>query len=167
MKLSRRRLFAGLTTLAAAAGGAGFTLRSAQARYYNGPVSDHFDGRRFFDPHGAPPKSFVDLARWLIRKKWNAWPDHVPLAQTDRPPARVEDRAWRISYVGHATLLIQTAGLNILTDPVWSERASPFAFIGPNWQSQGKFKVGEDKLSLEWTSVDGAAVKPRRNHAIA
>lgn len=33
--------------------------------------------------------------------------------------------------VGHASLLIQTAGLNILTDPVWSERASPFAFAGP------------------------------------
>lgn len=33
--------------------------------------------------------------------------------------------------VGHATLLIQTGGLNILTDPVWSDRASPLAFAGP------------------------------------
>jgi len=33
--------------------------------------------------------------------------------------------------VGHATLLIQVAGLNILTDPVWSERASPVSFAGP------------------------------------
>ncbi|WP_244884354.1 MBL fold metallo-hydrolase [Sphingobium cupriresistens] len=37
----------------------------------------------------------------------------------------------RITMVGHATLLIQTGGLNILTDPVWSDRASPFAFAGP------------------------------------
>ena len=38
---------------------------------------------------------------------------------------------WRISYVGHASFLIQTAGLNILLDPVWSKRASPSRFIGP------------------------------------
>jgi L-ascorbate metabolism protein UlaG (beta-lactamase superfamily) len=37
----------------------------------------------------------------------------------------------RISYVGHASFLIQTAGLNILLDPVWSKRASPSRFIGP------------------------------------
>jgi Beta-lactamase superfamily domain len=42
----------------------------------------------------------------------------------DRPPARFEGTAWRISYVGHATFLIQTAGLNILLDPVWSKRAN-------------------------------------------
>ncbi|MGJ3629514.1 MBL fold metallo-hydrolase [Sphingomonas sp. MMS24-JH45] len=33
--------------------------------------------------------------------------------------------------VGHASLLIQAAGANILTDPIWSERASPVAFAGP------------------------------------
>ena len=49
-----------------------------------------------------------------------------------RPAARrVEGAAWRISYVGHASLLLQTAGLNILLDPVWSQRASPFRFVGP------------------------------------
>jgi L-ascorbate metabolism protein UlaG (beta-lactamase superfamily) len=43
----------------------------------------------------------------------------------------VEGAAWRISYIGHASLLIQTAGLNLLCDPVWSMRASPFRFVGP------------------------------------
>ena len=37
----------------------------------------------------------------------------------------------RLSFVGHASWLIQTAGLNILVDPVWSERASPFTWAGP------------------------------------
>lgn len=36
-----------------------------------------------------------------------------------------------ISFVGHVTFLIQIMGLNILTDPVWSMRASPFSFAGP------------------------------------
>src|SRR3546814_13407218 len=35
------------------------------------------------------------------------------------------------TWVGHATVLVQTQGLNILTDPIWSERASPFTFTGP------------------------------------
>jgi L-ascorbate metabolism protein UlaG (beta-lactamase superfamily) len=44
---------------------------------------------------------------------------------------RVDGDRLVVTMVGHATLLIQTAGLNILTDPVWSARASPFAFAGP------------------------------------
>ena len=35
-----------------------------------------------------------------------------------------------------------------------------FAFIGPNWQSAGKFKVAEHKLSLEWSMIDGSKVQP-------
>ena len=36
-----------------------------------------------------------------------------------------------MTWVGHATLLIQLDGVSILTDPQWSERASPFSFVGP------------------------------------
>ena len=105
------------------------------SRYYQGPVSDHFDGERFFDSHGAPPRGRSDLFRWLAersfrgtRAKWPAW---APSPYADRPPARIASAAWRICYVGHASFLIQTAGLNILLDPVWSSRASPFRFVGP------------------------------------
>jgi L-ascorbate metabolism protein UlaG (beta-lactamase superfamily) len=105
------------------------------SRYYAGPVSDHFDGERFFDPRGAPPKSRRDLLRWMVDRHWRAtkapWPAWAPSPYADRPPARVEGAAWRISYIGHASLLIQTAGLNLLCDPVWSMRASPFRFVGP------------------------------------
>ena len=105
------------------------------SRYYNGPVSDHFDGERFFDPHGAPPRGRPDLRRWLVDRYWRGtkatWPAWAPSQYADRPPARVEGVALRVSYVGHASLLIQTAGVNILLDPVWSKRASPFRFIGP------------------------------------
>ena len=63
MRFTRRRLVTGLTAVAAAAGGlAG--IRAAQARYYVGDLSDHFDGLRFVDPHGVPPKGIPDLIRW-------------------------------------------------------------------------------------------------------
>jgi L-ascorbate metabolism protein UlaG (beta-lactamase superfamily) len=103
--------------------------------YYSGPVSDHFDGARFFDPHGVPARGRRDLLRWFVDRRWRGtkakWPVWAPSPYMDRPPVRFEGIAWRISYVGHASFLIQTAGLNILVDPVWSKRASPSRFVGP------------------------------------
>jgi L-ascorbate metabolism protein UlaG (beta-lactamase superfamily) len=130
MKFSRRRTIAAAAGLAAA-GVAGWAARNAMARYYDGPASDHFDGTRFFDPHGTPPKSLVETIRWWAGPAKAQWPAWAPSPFADRPPARVEGAAWRISYVGHASLLLQTAGVNLLIDPVWSERASPFTFAGP------------------------------------
>ena len=132
MKLTRRRTFAGLGALGALGLGA-LGLLANGAQYYDGPISDHFDGMRFFDAHGMPPKSLADLARWLTdRDRQKAeWPAWAPSPFADRPPRRVDSAAWRIAYVGHASLLIQAAGLNILIDPVWSARVSPFSFAGP------------------------------------
>jgi len=47
------------------------------------------------------------------------------------PPARIEGSALRITLVNHSTVLIQQHGVNILTDPIWSERTSPYQWIGP------------------------------------
>ncbi len=98
-------------------------------RYYHGPTSDHFDGLRFFNPGGAPLNGFRDMMRWQREGQRQVWPRRVPLTALARPQARVDDLT--ITMVGHATLLIQTAGMNLLTDPVWSERASPVRFAGP------------------------------------
>jgi L-ascorbate metabolism protein UlaG (beta-lactamase superfamily) len=131
MRFTRRRVITGLSAITAAAGGLA-AARAAQARYYDGPVSDHFDGTRFVDPHGMPPKSIADLLRWWsTRGSRIAWAASVPSPYADMPPARVDGQNLRISFVGHASLLIQTAGLNMLVDPVWSERVSPFGFVGP------------------------------------
>jgi L-ascorbate metabolism protein UlaG (beta-lactamase superfamily) len=100
---------------------------------YSGPVSDHFDGVRFFDPDGVPPKSLGDVLRWQFgsRRQRVAWPAWVPSPHADQPPARVTGDKVRLSFVGHASWLIQAAGVNILVDPVWSMRVSPVAFAGP------------------------------------
>jgi L-ascorbate metabolism protein UlaG (beta-lactamase superfamily) len=98
-------------------------------RYYAGPPSDHFDGVRFFNP-GLPPADagLRDVLRWKLANGAARWPAAVPVTPA-KPEARVA--GMRITMVGHAALLIQVAGVNILTDPVWSPRASPFRLIGP------------------------------------
>jgi L-ascorbate metabolism protein UlaG (beta-lactamase superfamily) len=130
MRLSRRRLVT-LLAAAGAAGLGGLGLRVAHARYYEGPLSDHFDGIRFFDEHGMAPKKPRDLMRWWASNGKSKWPPRVVNTFSDTPPERVEGSTWRVCFVGHATILLQTAGMNILLDPVWSERVSPVTFAGP------------------------------------
>lgn len=127
--LTRRRFLLMLSGLAAALGASAFW--SARSRSYAGPVSDHFDGLHFFDPNGAPPKSLGDFLRWRFTRDPAVWPARDPSPFADRPPPRVDGMAVRLTYVGHASWLVQTDGLNILIDPVWSERASPVTFAGP------------------------------------
>jgi L-ascorbate metabolism protein UlaG (beta-lactamase superfamily) len=97
--------------------------------YYSGPSSDHFDGLRFFNPdHPETDHGFRDLLRWKLKDKAAAWPHLLPARQAI-PEASVA--GVRATIIGHASVLIQAGGLNVLTDPVWSERASPLPFIGP------------------------------------
>ena len=104
----------------------------AAGPYYEGPVSDHFDGKVFFNPGGAEPNGFREAMRWKLNGERATWPAAWPEPATAAvPEARVDSDDLRVTMVGHATILIQTAGLNILTDPVYSDRASPFSFAGP------------------------------------
>ena len=131
MNLSRRRL---LTILAGAAGSVGVpTLWMTLMKTYDGPPSDHFDGMHFFDPDGVPPKSLGEVLRWQFGGGRNRaeWPEWAPSPHADSPPPRVDGNGVRLSFVGHASWLIQTSGLNILIDPVWSTRVSPLSFAGP------------------------------------
>ena len=131
MPVTRRSILGWLAGLAVAAG-----VPSAwiyRTKIYDGPPSDHFDGLHFFDPDGSPPKSLGEMLRWQFDggRQRAIWPDWAPSGYADTPPPRVDGDKVRLSFVGHASWLIQTAGLNILVDPVWSERASPFTFTGP------------------------------------
>jgi L-ascorbate metabolism protein UlaG (beta-lactamase superfamily) len=110
--------------------------------YYRGPVSSHFDGQRFFNPDVEdtfrPPAGRSRggfFWRFLTGSDDRPpWPDQVTVTPS-RPPARVEGERMLVTWIGHATVLVQTAGLNILTDPVWSDTAGPLGF-GPRRVTQ-------------------------------
>jgi L-ascorbate metabolism protein UlaG (beta-lactamase superfamily) len=129
--MTRRSLLLSLTGLLAA-GGAIFAIRPASANaYYSGPASDHFDGETFFNPGGTPPGSFRDLLRWQFSGEKQAWPKSRPSEFPQAKPVPKIDAGITATLVGHASFLYQTGGLNILVDPVWSERTSPVSFAGP------------------------------------
>ncbi len=99
---------------------------------YSGPKSDHFDGLRFFAPGGARDKSLGELLRMISgQRRREAWPKAFPPVARDVPPERVQGPALRVSFIGHSSFLLQTQGVNLLLDPVWSERVGPFDRLGP------------------------------------
>ncbi len=129
--MTRRRLLrAAAATAGVAVAWAALTSRRANA-YYQGPASDHFDGYQFFNPGREEPKGAVDFLRWHVFEPATPWPSRYPSAFADRPPPVVNGAAARICCIGHATFLVQTGGHNILIDPVWGKRASPFRHMGP------------------------------------
>ncbi len=104
---------------------------------YAGPVSDHFDGKDFFTPGAPSPKGFREVIGWQLHHErtqpWGAFHNDPPGSP---PPARIgNDSAAgapvRVTFVNHSTVLLQVDGLNVLTDPIYENRVSPFQFIGP------------------------------------
>jgi L-ascorbate metabolism protein UlaG (beta-lactamase superfamily) len=99
------------------------------------PLSDHFDGKRFHNPRRRV-RGFADLVQWIRTRQRGPWPEWMENSQGKTPPPRIPRDsdpadALRLTFVGHMTFLLQWQGLNILTDPIWSGRASPVQFMGP------------------------------------
>jgi N-acyl-phosphatidylethanolamine-hydrolysing phospholipase D len=101
--------------------------------------SHHRPGGGFRNPWvAAAAPAFGGLLKWLlVHRTTRPLPrDPDPAAFIRRmQPAFRSPRApvdhLTATWVGHASVLLQLGGLNILTDPMWSPRASPVPFAGP------------------------------------
>src|SRR5918997_5415123 len=130
--MNRRKLLKilGIPALTILGGAAYAQAKASRNPYSEGPVTDHFDGIRFSNPPGGPAmKPITEFLKWQLGGGREEWPESYPSPLADKPPARAD--GLRVVLVGHASVLIQAGGLNILIDPIWSERASPFTFVGP------------------------------------
>lgn len=98
---------------------------------YKGPRSSHFNGKRFLNPSRRSAGSFKDVGDYVRKRKPDKW-IYRPNAFVKEDPIP-EPHPDKIQYlfINHSTFLIQVDGLNILTDPIWSKRCSPFQFAGP------------------------------------
>ena len=90
--------------------------------------TDHFDGRRFRNPNGANGQPVWMVPRLLLTPR-SRWPATVPVEPRRPPHAGPDDVV--VTFVGHATFLIQVGDTSLLIDPVYSQRASPVSFAGP------------------------------------
>lgn len=99
---------------------------------YSGPVSDHFNGNEFFTPGAPTPKGLREVIGWQLNHErtqpWGAFHNDKPGSP---PPARVNGDSLRTTFINHSTVLLQFDGLNVLTDPIFEQRVSPFRFVGP------------------------------------
>lgn len=95
------------------------------------PISDHCNGYSFFNPSGEKPKSFRDIWRWKSNHQRKRWPVWVENSIRPKPVITTTSSEIVLTFINHVTFLIQTAGLNILTDPVFSKRVSPSQRFGP------------------------------------
>ena len=114
--------------------------RWLRAKPYQGPVTDHFDGTKFINLKDAAkskseqtPKrrsgGFLRILRWMLSRKKSPWVERT-VPQT-RPEQRVQGASITATFINHATVLMPTEGLNIIPDPIYARRASPFSFAGP------------------------------------
>lgn len=99
--------------------------------YYKGELSDHFDGSRFFDPLNSSPHKFGDFIKWKLGSTKAKWPKWIDIKAASNIQERVYGKELKVTWINHATVLLQTQGLNVLTDPVFSERTSPVKWAGP------------------------------------
>lgn len=110
-------------------------------------VSEHFDGVRYFNPGVAQTPSSLSgqttkrgttwwVWKWIFRAGWPEWPEQTGFLPGPPPVTRAPEGSIHVTPVGHATFLIQMDGLNILTDPIWSERCSPVSWVGPERHSK-------------------------------
>ncbi len=94
------------------------------------PRSDHFNGKTFFQGHNERSGRLRDLLRWRFTKKSIPWPEQIIIPPQAPPPRPTGDEVV-VTWIGHASFLLQSASLNVLVDPVFSDRVSPVSWIGP------------------------------------
>lgn len=76
-------------------------------------------------------EGFGGVLRWMATRRPGAWRKWTEVPPAAPPPFRVGRGEMRVTFVNHSTVLVQMDGVNVLTDPIWSERCSPVSFAGP------------------------------------
>ncbi len=101
----------------------------------------HHTANGFRNPHQESSRGFGAFLKWQFglgpREETPSWLQEIPPYSPDRTDADLnhvnhpDPKEIQITWIGHATFLIQAGGMNVLTDPIFSERASPVSFAGP------------------------------------
>ena len=94
------------------------------------PVTDHFNGKTFFNPGRRADAGLLDVLRWQFNRQRTPWPRWVEISPSPLP-ATPQDGGVAATWVNHSTFLLQTSQGSLLTDPVFSDRVGPVSWAGP------------------------------------
>ncbi|MCW9705478.1 MBL fold metallo-hydrolase [Fodinibius salsisoli] len=104
------------------------------APHYSENQSNHFDGKKFVNPGELNGHHYLDVLKWWFsgneKGPWYTFTEK-DFPNNPKPDERVSGEDLKVTFVNHSTFLLQMEGQNILTDPIWSDRASPYQWIGP------------------------------------
>jgi L-ascorbate metabolism protein UlaG (beta-lactamase superfamily) len=92
--------------------------------------SENFTGLEFKNVDSYEERDLCDVIEWQLTSEATPWPEWIETETTPAPPRSVE-KGVTVTFVNHATTLIQLAGVNVLTDPVWSDTVGPLEGVGP------------------------------------
>lgn len=110
------------------------TIQSCSAQT-NENTPAHHQGDRFVNLYPFKEPGVFDLIKWRWQRRNKKIPPlesyHFPMAKND--PGFLQNNRLEntVTWIGHSTLLVQIKGINILTDPHFSKRASPVQWTGP------------------------------------
>lgn len=102
---------------------------SASGKIERTNITAPYDGELFSNYDTRPERSRWDVWKWRFSSNKTEWPEWIESAPQKVPNEHVDGLS--VTFINHSSFLIQTDGLNILTDPFYSYRASPFTWIGP------------------------------------
>ena len=91
-------------------------------------TNDHFDGQKFRNLKNVSPAPFSQVPR-MMSERGAPWPASVPVVPQVAEP--LGDATAVVTFIGHATFLIQTKAGNFITDPIYSDIAGPLNLAGP------------------------------------
>lgn len=94
-------------------------------------VTNHFDGSRFYNLEPVQNRGLWDVIKWRFTSKRAEWPENQSIPFGPKPRERQPENTLNYIVVNHATVLVQIGAVNVLFDPIWSERSSPISWAGP------------------------------------
>jgi L-ascorbate metabolism protein UlaG (beta-lactamase superfamily) len=95
--------------------------------YYPPKTSDHFDGKRFFNPWNQNLPTFLDVLKWKWASKPVTWPKEIHPSPSVKKDKKSDIE---ITFIGHSSFLIKIQDTHILIDPIYAQYAGPLKVKG-------------------------------------
>lgn len=142
------RFFSGVLALVMATGCSANQQTEISGATQNEKPAHHGDGvfRNLYLSDDAKPGTFSFLkARFFDEQEWPQEPQNYSQFWQLTPPDVVQHpgSSPQATLIGHSTVLLQYQGITILTDPIFSDRASPFSFAGPKRYTQTSLSLAD------------------------